>query len=337
MNRVGDVDGSGRAGDRSGPDGARRTAGAARADRPPEDLAPNTEAADAELAPALAAYTGHLLRRAYIRANRLAQTGAEPPAGAGAGGVRGFEVLDALNAPGAASYSQQDLGELLGINRSTMVKLVDRLEAAGLVTRSRNPGDRRSYVLALTPAGRDALRAMEPAMSVRDRRLTAALTPPERDRLDGLLAGLVTGPRPPEAADQHRTGSLISRSHHLVRRRIEVALTAAGLQAARHFGALTVLAAGPCSQQQLARRLGVSEQAVLQIVDDLEDAGLVVRDRDPLDRRRYALRPTPAGQEARLRSREVVEAAEADLGRTLGTEGRAELRALLVKLLQAEA
>ncbi|WP_225848783.1 MarR family transcriptional regulator [Streptomyces sp. HPF1205] len=301
-----------------------------------DDIAHSTEAADAVLSPALTAYTGHLLRRAYIRANRLAEAGAEPPAG-GAGGVRDFEVLDALREPAAASYSQQDLGELLGINRTTMVKLIDRLESAGLVRRSRNPGDRRSYVLALTAVGRDALRAMEPAMGVRDRRLTDALTPAERDRLDGLLAGLLAGPRPPEDPDRHRTGSLITRSHHLVRRRVEVALTAAGLQAARHFGALTVLDDGPCSQQQLARRLGVSEQAVLQIVDDLDDAGLVARDRDPLDRRRYALRLTPAGQEARRRSRDVVEATEADLGRTLGTEGRAELRALLIKLLRTEA
>src|SRR5689334_19030187 len=170
-----------------------------------------------------------------------------------------------------------------------MVKLIDRLEAAGQVTRARNPGDRRSYVLALTDGGRAAIKAMEPAMSAGDDRLTATLAPAERDRLDDLLSTLLS--RNDADGGVRRTGSLIAQSHHFVRRRIEDALTDVGLQA-RHFGALTVLADGPCSQQQLARRLGISEQAILQIVDDLENAGRVVRERDPQDRRRYALRLT---------------------------------------------
>jgi DNA-binding MarR family transcriptional regulator len=338
-----------------------------------DDAGHSVEAADAELAPALAAYTGHLLRRAYIRANRLAPV--FEPVGGGAASARDFEVLHALAEPGASAYSQQELGELLGINRTTMVKLLDRLEAAGQVVRSRNPGDRRSYVLGLTGGGRDALKAMEPEMTRRDDRLTADLGAAERDRLDALLAALLAGRRadsadpadsigsidpvgpiepadpavsgrpaeqpadrpagPAPAGEPRRTGALIARAHHVVRRRIEAALDDAGLQA-RHFGALTVLAAGPCSQQQLARRLGVNEQTVLQIVDDLEAAGRVVRERDPRDRRRYALRLTPAGQDALRLSRRVVAAIETELGRTLGTRGRAELKELLTKLLRAE-
>lgn len=294
-----------------------------------DDDAHSVEAADAELPPALAAYAAHLLRRAFIRANRLAPEFG--PERRGAGSARDFQVLDALGAP--AAYSQQDLGERLGINRTTMVKLIDRLEGAGQVVRARNPGDRRSYVLALTDDGRSAVKAMEPAMSAGDDRLTAALTPAERDRLDVLLSTLLSR----SAADggTRRTGSLIAQSHHFVRRRIEDALTDVGLQA-RHFGALTVLADGPCSQQQLARRLGISEQAVLQIVDDLESADRVVRGRDPQDRRRYALRLTGAGTQALGTARRVVESAEAEMGTTLGAGGRAELKALLTKLLRAD-
>jgi DNA-binding MarR family transcriptional regulator len=293
-----------------------------------DDYALSVEATDAELPPALAAYAAHLLRRAYIRANLLAPEFG--PEHQGAAGARDFQVLDALTAPTA--FSQQDLGDRLGINRTTMVKLIDRLEAAGQVTRARNPGDRRSYVLALTDEGRAAIKAMEPAMSAGDDRLTATLAPAERDRLDDLLSTLLSR----TAADgTRRTGSLIAQSHHFVRRRIEDALTDVGLQA-RHFGALTVLADGPCSQQQLARRLGISEQAILQIVDDLENAGRVVRERDPQDRRRYALRLTDAGQQALGTARQVVETAEAEMGTTLGADGRAELKALLIKLVRSE-
>lgn len=293
--------------------------------------APSTQAAGAELPPGLAGYAAYLLRRAYALANRLAPDfGGTADA---AGRARDFQVLDALGEPGAA-YSQQDLGDRLGINRTTMVKLIDRFEAAGQVVRARNPDDRRSYVLALTEDGRAAVNAMAPAVSAADDKLTAGLAAGERDRLDALLSALLSRPAPGPGAPR-RTGSLITQAHHFVRHRIEAALADSGLQA-RHFGALTVLAEAACSQQQLARRLAISEQAVLQVVDDLERAGRVARDRDPQDRRRYALRITEPGRLALLTARRVVEAAEAEMGTTLGADGRAELAGLLAALLRAD-
>lgn len=50
--------------------------------------------------------------------------------------------------------SQQALGQRMGVDRSTIVTLVDDLEAAGLVERRRNPADRRAYALQATAAGR---------------------------------------------------------------------------------------------------------------------------------------------------------------------------------------
>jgi DNA-binding MarR family transcriptional regulator len=290
----------------------------------------HVEAADAELLSALAGYATYLLPCAHLRANRLS-----PPsdlAAPGASGARDFHVLDAIGEPGAA-YSQQDLADRLGINRTTMVKLIDRLEWAGLVVRARNPLDRRSYVLALTDDGRGAAKALEPAIAAGDDRLTAALTPAERDRFDVLLATLVCRPRP--SGGQRRTSSLLAEAAYFVRRRFDDALSGTGLKA-RHFGVLTALAGGPCSQQLLARRLGLSEQGILQIVDEVEAAGLVVRDRDPKDRRRYALRTTPAGRHALGAARRVVEAAEQELAASLGADGRAELTALLIKSLRAD-
>ncbi|MGW2813307.1 MarR family winged helix-turn-helix transcriptional regulator [Streptomyces sp. NPDC001415] len=43
----------------------------------------------------------------------------------------------------------------LGVNPSTAMRMVDRLEAAGLVDRRTNPASRREVVLNLTDAGRD--------------------------------------------------------------------------------------------------------------------------------------------------------------------------------------
>ncbi len=49
--------------------------------------------------------------------------------------------------------TQGELGEKYGIDPATMVSLIDGLENRNLVTRVRNPADRRSYVLRITPGG----------------------------------------------------------------------------------------------------------------------------------------------------------------------------------------
>lgn len=122
-------------------------------------------------------------------------------------------------------------------------------------------GDRRSYLLALTDAGRAALTHLGPAVAAADAQLAAGLTAAQRDRLTHLLTALLH--RPTHApGDAHRTGALLAQADHHVRHGVRSALSASGLQG-RHFGALTVLAEGPCSQKQLAGRLAISEQAVL--------------------------------------------------------------------------
>lgn len=48
----------------------------------------------------------------------------------------------------------RDLAERLGVSTGTLTVTVDKLEKAGLVERVANPGDRRSWLIALTPQGR---------------------------------------------------------------------------------------------------------------------------------------------------------------------------------------
>jgi DNA-binding MarR family transcriptional regulator len=67
-----------------------------------------------------------------------------------------FGVLTVIDRnPG---LSQTRLGQTLGIDRSTLVAVIDRLEARGLVERADAPHDRRSYALHISNAGRALLR-----------------------------------------------------------------------------------------------------------------------------------------------------------------------------------
>ncbi len=69
--------------------------------------------------------------------------------------TRHYAVLSRLDWP--EPMSQREAAEAADIDPATMVRTVDELERLGLVTRARNPRDRRAHALALTPAGRDML------------------------------------------------------------------------------------------------------------------------------------------------------------------------------------
>jgi DNA-binding MarR family transcriptional regulator len=85
-----------------------------------------------------------------------------------------------------AEISQQEMANAMEIDRSEVVRLIDSLEKAGLVTRTRDPQDRRKYRLAITAAG-DRLRVDTNAKILQATDvLLARLTPAERETLHRL-------------------------------------------------------------------------------------------------------------------------------------------------------
>src|SRR6266571_6336445 len=83
--------------------------------------------------------------------------------------------------------SQQAIAELLGVNPTRMVFLVDELERFGLVERRRNPADRRSHALYLTGAGTAMLARVRAVTAEHEARMSAGLTGGERAQLITLL------------------------------------------------------------------------------------------------------------------------------------------------------
>ncbi|KAB2911020.1 MAG: MarR family transcriptional regulator [Hyphomicrobiaceae bacterium] len=71
-----------------------------------------------------------------------------------------YDVLWALERAPSGRLRMHELAAATVISRSNMTRLIDRLEAAGLVTRVRECDDRRGAYAALTPAGRVMRRKM---------------------------------------------------------------------------------------------------------------------------------------------------------------------------------
>jgi DNA-binding MarR family transcriptional regulator len=86
---------------------------------------------------------------------------------------RGLAVLTVLAGP--APRSQQEAAAQLGVDRTTMVALIDGLEGKGLVTRSPDPDDRRRNVVQLTERGKDVFEKATAASKEAEARFLAPL------------------------------------------------------------------------------------------------------------------------------------------------------------------
>ncbi len=85
---------------------------------------------------------------------------------------------------------QRDLAAAVGIEGPTLTHHLDRMEAAGLVTRTRQPENRRVHRVALTPAGETRFHLLREAVMAFDARLRAGLADDEVDRVRELLGRL---------------------------------------------------------------------------------------------------------------------------------------------------
>ncbi len=278
--------------------------------------------------PPLAEYTGYLLRRAYVLSRGVAAAALPAPHT-----LSDVEVLRILAAHG--SLAQQELGRRAGINRSLIGKVVAGLAGRGLITRQRNPADRRATAIELTSVGRSALATMGAAAARGEAAFVGNLMPAERARLDTLLREVVRcWSEDPVRSSVDTIGGLIEQAHLRLRATAVEALAPVGLHP-RHFGALaTLVSEQPCSQQHLARHLGVSAPVVVEIVDALAAAGLLRRTRSALDRRLNDVTLTAAGLACTSAAEAAAARIQAQVAERLGSAADRELRRLLTKLLE---
>lgn len=96
-----------------------------------------------------------------------------------------YRVLVLIEAnPG---MNQTALSLALGVDRSTVVGVIDKLESPGWVKRSSSGTDRRAYALVLTRTGESLLQDVAPIVDVYEKQATARLTDGDRQQLMRLL------------------------------------------------------------------------------------------------------------------------------------------------------
>ena len=101
------------------------------------------------------------------------------------------QLCGVLNRLAVGPVSQHELGEQLGIDRTTMVELIDDLEAQGVVVRRRNSADRRSYSIQLTPKGRTVQKRAAKAFDAAADEFFGPLQPGERQELADMMRRLI--------------------------------------------------------------------------------------------------------------------------------------------------
>lgn len=132
-------------------------------------------------------------------------------------------------------------------------------------------------------------------------------------------------------ADELRVLPLLDHLARIGRRAAEASMAPGGLRP-RHLVALTLLHDhGPIGQQVLADTLRLDPSNVVGLLNELEERGLVVRRRDPLDRRRHIVELSRTGAQELCSAQVRLLTVEDELLAALTADERATLHALLTR------
>lgn len=134
------------------------------------------------------------------------------------------------------------------------------------------------------------------------------------------------------------TVSLLGRAYSLLGFRIVDGVVGAGYpQKPKHSAVFAQIDLEGSRLTDLAARANMTPQAMGELVDELVALGYVVRRPDPRDGRAKLIVLTERGRDCVAAGRASVEDIEDDLRRTLGEQDHRTLRALLARILEADA
>jgi DNA-binding MarR family transcriptional regulator len=140
--------------------------------------------------------------------DHLARVGRRAAEASTPGGLRPrhLHALGILSERGP--LSQQILSEVLSLDPSNVVGLLNELEERGLITRRRDQSDRRRHIVELSTAGEEALAVAYIRLGLVEDDLLVALSAEERATLHDLLVRAVGTELPPCAATDEEPPNL---------------------------------------------------------------------------------------------------------------------------------
>ena len=106
-------------------------------------------------------------------------------------GLRARELLALQHLQERGPSAQQTLAELVGVDATNLVAILNRLDDAGLIDRRRDRTDRRRAIIALSREGEQLLVALDRALRDVDDEILSPLTGAERQTLHDLLSRAV--------------------------------------------------------------------------------------------------------------------------------------------------
>jgi MarR family transcriptional regulator for hemolysin len=86
--------------------------------------------------------------------------------------------------------NQRELADAVGIREATLTHHLNAMDAQGLVTRRRDPANRRVHLVELTEAGEAAFHRLRSAAAGFDQRLRRGITEEDVAGLEGMLGRL---------------------------------------------------------------------------------------------------------------------------------------------------
>jgi DNA-binding MarR family transcriptional regulator len=143
---------------------------------------------DGQPAAEMAVHLGYLLKHVQLRFSELGAAALGPV------GINGREaaVLRAIDNP--HPLAQGEIARRMGIDRTTMVALIDDLQARGFVRRRQDPGDRRKNVVELTDVGQDITRQAAKAGQQVEQTFLSPLSAEEAEQFKKTLRALLYHP-----------------------------------------------------------------------------------------------------------------------------------------------
>lgn len=259
--------------------------------------------------------------------------------------------LDVLLAIASLSIVDQSaLARVLGLDPSNAAAVVTRLLKRGLITRTRHPSDRRKVVLALSKSGRGKLRGATKRAATVSRLFLAPIELDETSTFRSLLSAIArqrtdtAAPWTPAVPNDRPANTALSLRYEdpcfLIRRAYQVAsamftdASAAFNITSRQFAMLTIIVSRPgIDQITLAGLCGSDRSTTALVVSNLESSGLVKRNPDVEDRRRWLLTASSAGKDIWKKVSKLGERVQARFLSPLTAPQRRNFVALLEKLL----